>query len=205
MAGSTGGTNPIRVYRDDGPLARQLGVLAGGQIPPLLTAFAGGVVTLILVLTGVSDLPGITISTPVVATLLAGLGAGHPHSGRLDWLVPPILRVTEYTFVAMVGLSSSASRPVVYVLLAAMAFHHYDLVYRVRQRIEPPSWVNLAGLGWDGRMLVVAVGAMFGIEPFAFGALAGYLWVLFAGESIRSWLSTPRQSNQTVDLEEEGA
>lgn len=205
MAGSTGGIDPIRVYRDDGPLARWLGVLAGGQIPALLTAFAGGLVTLVLVLTGVSDLPGITIATPVVATLLAGLAAGHPHTGRLDWLVPPILRVTEYTFVAVVGLSSSASRPVVYVLLAAMAFHHYDLVYRVRQRIEPPAWVNLAGLGWDGRMLVIAVGAMFGIDPFAFGALAGYLWVLFAGESVRSWLATPRRASQTVDLEEEGA
>jgi len=131
--------NPIRVYRDDGPLASQLGVLAGGQIPALLTAFAGAVVTLILVLTGVSDLPGITIATPVVAMLLAGLGGGAAHRGRLDWLIPPILRVTEYTFIAVVGLSSTAPRPVVYVLLAAMAFHHYDLVYRVRQRIAPPE------------------------------------------------------------------
>ena len=196
--------NPIRVYRDDGPLASQLGVLAGGQIPALLTAFAGALVTLILVLTGVSDLPGITIATPVVAMLLAGLGGGTAHRGRVDWLIPPILRVTEYTFIAVVGLSSDTPPAVVYALLAAMAFHHYDLVYRVRQRIAPPSWVSLAGLGWDGRMLVVALGAIFGIHPFAFTALAGYLWVLFAGESVRSWLATPRQS-QTVDLEEEGA
>lgn len=197
--------HPIRVYRDDGPLARWLGVLAGGQIPPLLTAFAGAVVTLVLVLTGVSDLPGLTIATPVVATLLAGLGGGARHDGRLDWLVPPILRVAEYTFIAVVGLSSTAPRPVVYALLAAMAFHHYDLVYRVRQRIEPPGWVNLAGLGWDGRMLIVAVGALFGAEPVAYGVLAGYLWLLFAGESVRSWLATPRQTDQTVDLEEEVA
>lgn len=204
MTGTDDGIDPIRIYRDDGPLAHGLGTLAGGQFPALLPAVAGALVTLILALTGVSDMPAITIAGPVLATLLAGLGAGAAHRGRLDWLIPPILRVTEYTFIAVVGLSSDTPPAVVYVLLAAMAFHHYDLVYRVRQRIAPPGWVSLAGLGWDGRMLVVALGAMFGYEPFAFPALAGYLWVLFAGESIRSWLATPRQA-QTVDLEKEGA
>lgn len=204
MTGTGDGIDPIRIYRDDGPLAHGLGILAAGQIPALLPAVAGALVTLILALTGMSDMPGIATAGPVLATLLAGLGGGAAHRGRLDWLIPPILRVTEYTFIAVVGLSSDTPPAVTYVLLAAMAFHHYDLVYRVRQRIAPPGWVSLAGLGWDGRMLVVALGAMFGYEPFAFAALAGYLWVLFAGESVRSWLGTPRRT-QTVDLEEEGA
>lgn len=204
MTGTGDDIDPIRIYRDDGPLAHGLGILAAGQIPALLPAVAGALVTLILALTGMSDMPGIATAGPVLATLLAGLGGGAAHRGRLDWLIPPILRVTEYTFIAVVGLSSDTPPAVTYVLLAAMAFHHYDLVYRVRQRIAPPGWVSLAGLGWDGRMLVVALGAMFGYEPFAFAALAGYLWVLFAGESVRSWLGTPRRT-QTVDLEEEGA
>jgi len=197
--------SPIGTYRDDGPLARWLGVLAGDWIPPFLTAFTGMVVTLVLVLSGVSDLPGITLLTPVVATLLAGLAAGHPHDGRLAWLVPPTLRITEYTFIVVVGLASDAPRPVVYVLLAALAYHHYDLVYRVRQRIAPPGWLNAAGLGWDGRMLVIAVGALLGWDAFAFEALAGYLWLLFAAESVKSWLAASTRSSRTVDLEEEGA
>lgn len=204
MTGTGEGIDPIRIYRDDGPIAYGLGALAGGQFPALLPAAAGALVTLVLALTGVSDMPAITIAGPVLATLLAGLGAGAAHRGRLDWLIPPILRITEYTFVAVVGLSSDTPPAVVYALLAAMAFHHYDLVYRVRQRIAPPGWVSLAGLGWDGRMLVAALAAMFGVDSFAFGTLAGYLWLLFAGESVRSWLATPRQT-QTVDLEEEGA
>ena len=41
-----------------------------------------------------------------------------------------------------------------FALLCALAFRHYDLVYRLRHRgVAPPRWLDRAGGGWDGRLL----------------------------------------------------
>jgi hypothetical protein len=37
-------------------------------------------------------------------------------------------------------------------------------------------------------MLLAGVAALFGIVPFAYAALSGYLWVLFAWDFLSGWL-----------------
>ncbi|RJL30564.1 hypothetical protein D5H75_23440 [Bailinhaonella thermotolerans] len=191
--------NAVVAYRDDGPVARGLGHLAKGQIPPLLPAIVGLVMTGVLLFLGVAREGDPAVFAPAVVLLLAGPGSSSPHSGRLDWLVPPILRVTEYGFLAAVGFAAGASPVVIYALLGALAFHHYDVVYRVRQRIYPPSWLGLAGLGWDGRMLFAALAAYAGLVQAGYVLLAVWLWGLFAWESVTSWLAAPR-SAESEDL-----
>ena len=75
-------------------------------------------------------------------------------------------------------------------LIAVIALHHMDLLHRERRRIPPSPEVIRAGLGWEGRLLVVGIAGigMFGIETFVYIALAGYLWVLFGWDSLSSWL-----------------
>jgi hypothetical protein len=129
----------IAAYRDDGPLSLWLGRLVEGRIPPLPPALVGVFVTVALTLLGLRNLSGVLVLTPVEAMLLAGLGSCHPHDGRLDWLVPPLLQVGEYLFLAALAFTRLVSPPLVYALIAAVMLRHLDVAYRARHRILWPA------------------------------------------------------------------
>lgn len=122
--------------------------------------------------------------------------SGRPGSssrlGRLGWLAPPVIRAVEYTGLAAFGFAGGAPRPLVYALLGALAYHHYDVVYRDRQHIAAPSWVARAGLGWEGRLLLASAAAAAGMVTPVYAGLATWLWSLFAAESIASWTKADR-------------
>ena len=99
----------IAAYRDDGPISLWLGRLVEGRIPPLPPVLVGVFVTVALALLGLGNLSGVLVLTPVEAMLLAGLGSCHPHDGRLDWLVPPLLQVGEYLFLAALAFSRAGA------------------------------------------------------------------------------------------------
>jgi hypothetical protein len=102
-AGGGGFAGDIIAARDDGPLASRIGRVVQGQLPPLLPAIAGVTVTAVLAALGMRNLPGVLLLTPAVAMLLAALGADHPHDGRGDWLVPPLLQAGQYVYPASAG------------------------------------------------------------------------------------------------------
>ncbi|MEU5883197.1 DUF5941 domain-containing protein [Spirillospora sp. NPDC047279] len=193
----------LRAFRDDGPLCVALGRLSRGQLPPLPGAVIAAVITGVLLVAGVGDQNTPALFAPAVALLLTGPASSHPHNGRLDWLVPPIIRAIEYGYLAVLGFAQGVSAPLIYALIAVLAYHHYDTVYRTRQRLWPQDWVFRAGLGWEGRMLVVAFVGLSGLLPFAYAALAAYLGVLFVSESVTTWLRTGRGNGVIVDLEED--
>ena len=190
-------------YRDDGPIAHLLGRLTKGQLPPLLPLLVAGVVTPILLGAGVSGQTSPAIFAPVLALLLAGPGAAHPHTGRLDWLVPPIIRAVEYGYLATLGFGHDVPKPLVYAFLGVLAYHHYDTVYRTRQRLWPARWVFRAGLGWDGRILIMAVAALAGKLPIVFAVLGVYLALLFDVESVYTWVRAGTGRGVMVNLEDE--
>ncbi|MEU4228771.1 DUF5941 domain-containing protein [Nonomuraea sp. NPDC026600] len=183
-------SSTVVAYRDDGPLSRGMGALVSGQLPPLPPLIAGAFVIGVLLLIGVAGSEGLAVFAPVVTLLLAGPGSSHPHDGRFDWLVPPVLRLIEYTFIAACGFAHDVPPALIFALLGALAFHHYDLIYRLRQRVYPPPWLSTFGLGWDGRMVVVSLAALVGFVTGGFVLLALYLWVLFGWESLTCWLAT---------------
>jgi len=172
-------------------MATLLGRVAPGAVPPLLSALAAALVVGTLLAADRGQLAGITLFAPVAALLLSGPASGHPHDGRFDWLVPPVLRATEYAYLTVLGLASGVPGPLVFVLLVAVAWHHRDDVARPLVGMARPGWVRGAALGWDGRMIVVAVGgALHALTP-AYGILAGYLAVLLVREAVRTWSATP--------------
>jgi hypothetical protein len=191
----------VVAYRDDGWLSRGMGAVVAGQLPPLPPAIAGAFVTGVLIFVGVAGTQGLAVFAPAVALLLAGPGSSHPHDGRLDWLAPPILRLTEYVFIACVGFARDVPPVLIVALLGAMLFHHYDVVYRLRQHVYPPPWLAAAGLGWEGRMLVVALGALSGWVTAFFLLLALYLWGMFVWESVTCWLAAPRSGVAAGDMD----
>ena len=190
-------------YRDDGPIAQALGRLSGGQLPPMLPLLVAAIVTGFLLIAGVSGQTSPAIFAPVLALLLAGPSSAHPHHGRLDWLVPPLMRAIEYGYLATLGFAHDVSKPLVYAFIAVLAYHHYDTVYRTRQRLWPAKWVFRAGLGWDGRLLIAAVATLAGELSVTYAVLTIYLGLLFGIESVYTWTRTGTGSGVMVNLEEE--
>ena len=176
----------LAAYRGDGIVSRWIGGLVQGRLPPLPPVLVGLLVTGVLAALGLGNLPGILILTPVEAMMLAALGAWHPHDGRLDWLVPALLMAGECVFLAALGLSRHVAPWLVFTLLAAVAMRHLDLAFRARVGRGIPA--DVFGLGWEGRMLLAGVAALFGIVPFAYAALSGYLWVLLGWDFLSGWL-----------------
>ena len=119
---------------------------------------------------------------------------------RFAWLVPALIRAGEYGVVALLGWSGGpAVLPVVYGLLAAVAFHHYDIVYRLRhQRTPLPVWVGPLGLGWEGRVLVLVAAAAADALLSVATALALWCGALFVTESVFSWVRLARDAERTV-------
>jgi hypothetical protein len=196
-------TARLQAYRDDGPICTGLGRLAQGQLPPLPGVLIAVLITVVLLVTGGGEQSGPALFAPVTVLLLTGPASTHPHNGRLDWLVPPLIRAIEYGYLAVLGFAHGLSAPLIYTLIAVLAYHHYDTVYRTRQKLWPQEWVFTAGLGWEGRMLIVAAAGLVGVLPLAYAVLAGYLGVLFGVESVRTWTKTGRGTGVMVNLEEE--
>ena len=188
LAGADGhaGYDGLAAYRDDGVVSRWLGRLVQGRLPPLPPVLVGLFVTCVLTALGLANLPGILVLTPVEAMLLAGLGACHPHDGRLDWLVPALLEAGECVFLAALGFSHRVPAALVFALLAGLIMRHLDVAYRARSGRGIPA--DRFGLGWDGRMLLAGLAAMIGIVPFVYAALSGYLLVLFCWDFLSGWL-----------------
>jgi hypothetical protein len=119
-----------------------------------------------------------------------------------------MLRLAEYAgLLWLAALDSSAAVPGAFALLAALAFRHYDLVYRLRQRGDTPrGWLNAVGGGWDGRLVVGFVLLVAGALPAAFYVAAGLLGALFVGESAAVWarLARPEVPVLYEDEEDEG-
>ena len=175
----------ILASRDDGAAAVWLGQVVRGQFVPLPPAVAGLAATCFLAVLGLRNLPGILLLTPLVVMLLAAPGNAHPHDGRLDWLVPAVLLAGQFVYVAALGFSFRIPAAVTFALCAAVALRYLDLTTRDQGEGQIPD----TRLGWEGRMLAVGLGAMFGVGMIAFLAMTAYLGLLICGNVTASCLA----------------
>lgn len=184
----------LRHYRDDGPLAELGGRLLGRSPTALPWTSAALLPLLALLVVPAEHAPAALAAAAVVAALLAGRASAGPHGGRLDWLVPPLLRFAEYGALLQLAVQQGAATvPACYALLAALAYRHYDLVYRLRDRGERPStWLRRAGLGWEGRLLAAAALAAAGVLRPALYAAAAVLLVVHVTEGTLAWRRSER-------------
>lgn len=198
---------------DNGPLA---GAVAGWRDrnprirlgSPVLLAAIG------LVALGAALLTGnhwAAVAGAVVYAATSGPALSKPLKGALDWLIPPLFRAAEYITVLVLAAESkvNGALPAAFGLVAAVAYHHYDTVYRIRGDAgAPPHWLVRAIGGQEGRTLLVTVlAAVLAADGFtlALTALAGYVALLVLVESIRFWVSAHKGGAPAVHDEGEPA
>ncbi|MER5825160.1 DUF5941 domain-containing protein, partial [Streptomyces mirabilis] len=137
-----------------------------------------------------------TVLCAVGYVLLSALAVVRPLKGALDWLVPPFFRAAEYLTVLVLAAKADVNGvlPAAFGLVAAVAYHHYDTVYRIRGNAgAPPHWLVRAIGGHEGRTLLVTVlAALLTAAQFkvALTALAVAVALLVLVESIRFWVSS---------------
>ncbi|WP_329092084.1 DUF5941 domain-containing protein [Streptosporangium sp. NBC_01469] len=187
-------TARLLAYRDDGPLVTLLRDRVGPGLPPVPAALAALLAIVAMAVTGML-VDGPILLVPVLVMLVLVLPtAARDHLGKLDWLTPPLIRGTEFLTIILIGLAADAPKWLLYVLIYVIGYHTYDTVYRTRQSIWPAPWVFRAGLGWELRLLLIGAGAALGVLTWVLAALTLYLGVLFAVESVTSWVGLDKQT-----------
>ncbi|MFF4136698.1 DUF5941 domain-containing protein [Streptomyces mirabilis] len=181
---------------DSGPLVELLARLARGTVrvaAPVSAAVGGVLVVTSALLWGAGWQ---TVLCAVGYVLLSALAVVRPLKGALDWLVPPFFRAAEYLTVLVLAAKADVNGvlPAAFGLVAAVAYHHYDTVYRIRGNAgAPPHWLVRAIGGHEGRtVLVTVLAALLTAAQFkvALTALAVAVALLVLVESIRFWVSS---------------
>lgn len=196
---------------DTGPLAEGLARLLPG--PPRNTALLGAAFGAVAVVTA-AWVWGPAWQVVAIAALYVGLSAEAVErslKGPLDWLIPPLFRAAEYGTVLLLAAKAevNGALPAAFGLVAAVAYHHYDTVYRIRGDAgAPPRWLVRAIGGHDGRTLLVTVlAALLAPTEFtvALTALAVAVALLVLLESIRFWVIAHKTGAPAVHDEGEPA
>jgi hypothetical protein len=181
---------------DSGPLVELLTRVSRGRVrftAPVSAAFGG------LLVAGAAALWGAgwqTVTGAIGYTLLAAVAVARPLKGPLDWLIPPLFRAAEYGTVLILAADAdvNGALPAAFGLVAAVAYHHYDTVYRIRGDAgAPPAWLTRAIGGHEGRTLLVTVlAAALTASQFkvALTVLAVAVALVVLVESIRFWVSS---------------
>jgi hypothetical protein len=179
---------------DLGPLARAVGRLAA---LPFAAAVVGCVLVGLgaLVVAAADATPWLVVALAAVGILLVGAGCRPPLQDPLGWQASTLLWGAEAALVlAVAGSLPGRAQWCAYVYLAAVAWHRYDVAYRLRDTgLAAAPWVTVATLGVDGRWLLLAVTAALGGPVgalLAWGSLV--LICVYAAESAAGWRAWAR-------------
>ena len=180
-----------------------------GFAVPAVALLGGALVVAVSAATG----PG-TPWPPLAALVYAvtsGIAVARPLKGALDWLVPPVFRAAEYCTVLVLAAQAdvNGALPAAFGLVAAVAYHHYDTVYRIRGGAgAPPAWLVRTIGGHEGRtLLVTLLAAVLTASQFtvALTALAVAVALVVLVESIRFWVTAHKGGAPAVHDEGEPA
>ncbi|MFH8238274.1 DUF5941 domain-containing protein [Streptomyces sp. G6] len=201
---------------DSGPLAEPV---AKGFSKPArrLPGFTAPAVALLggLAVVATAALTDFGTPWPAVAALVyvltSALAVARPLKGALDWLVPPFFRAAEYGTVLVLAANAdvNGALPAAFGLVAAVAYHHYDTVYRIRGGAgAPPQWLVRTIGGHEGRTLVItALAVLLTATQFtlALTVLAVAVALVVLAESIRFWVAAHKGGAPAVHDEGEPA
>ncbi|NWF24911.1 CDP-alcohol phosphatidyltransferase family protein [Streptomyces sp. PKU-EA00015] len=201
---------------DSGPLAQTVARAAAKSVRdlpgliPLAAAVAGAAaVVATAAFTGFGS--GWTVAAAAGYAVTSGIAVARPLKGALDWLVPPVFRAAEYGTVLVLAAHAevNGALPAAFGLVAAVAYHHYDTVYRIRGGTgAPPHWLVRVIGGHEGRVLAVALATFLlnGTDfTIALTVIAVAVALVVPAESIRFWVTAHERGAPAVHDEGEPA
>ncbi len=114
----------------------------------------------------------------------------HPLTGKFAWMAPAVFRLFELGLVFAIAHSN----PVAYLWIFAVAFHHYDALYRSLAGFEMPKNIKTYGLGFLGRSLIIIMTALGILIPLNVALLIGGIGftLLFVGYASLKWMQQIR-------------
>ena len=190
--------------RDDGLVAARLRPRA--PLPPVAVAallVAGA--TLVAVVSTVSGSAAV-----VVGLVTVGAGLVRPQETRAPrtaWMVPPALRTLEYVVAVAAGaaVAGVGGTAAAFAYVLAVGYHHYDVVYRVRQHgLGPAAAVTALLGGWELRTAAVLVAWELGSAAEVLAALSIWCGGIAVVESVASWRRVSRGATSPgAEAEEE--
>ncbi len=198
---------------DNGTLASAFAAALGRRgriLPAPVLAFVGGAAVVGVAAFTSYGSPWVVVAA-VIYVVLSGLALGRPLKAPLDWLVPPFFRAAEYGTVLILAAKAdvNGALPAAFGLVSAVAYHHYDTVYRIKGGTgAPPRRLVRAIGGQEGRTLVVALAAtLLPTTDFtvALTALAVAVALVVLVESIRFWVAAEKRGAPAVHDEGEPA
>jgi phosphatidylglycerophosphate synthase len=112
----------------------------------------------------------------------------------LAWTLPAVSRGGEFAVVlALASTLQDTALVAAFLLLAVVALHLYDLVYRLRHLRRPPAtWASFAVLGSVVRSAVVAAAALVGPTAFvaACWTIAAIVLVVSGFDGYGAWVGS---------------
>jgi len=106
-------------------------------------------------------------------------------TNRFDWLEPSLLRLLEGAIFIELAVVTNLDRSVIFLLLFAILFNHYDNMYRALQGERKPTWLSIAGGYIFGRLLLVVLWIWLG---WSLTILVYYFSALFFIVSSTQWI-----------------
>jgi len=87
-------------------------------------------------------------------------------------------------------LAIAHNYPIAFLWIFAVAFHHYDALYRALAGFEIPANIKSLGLGFLGRSLLVVLAAVGFVISLEMTLLLGGIFfsALFVGYASKQWL-----------------
>jgi hypothetical protein len=112
-------------------------------------------------------------------------------TNRFDWLVPSMLRLLEGAIMIELAFITELDSSVIFLLLFAILFNHYDNMYRALQGEKKPIWLSVAGGYIFGRLFVIAIWVWMG---WSLTILVYYFSILFFLVSSIQWILSRKKN-----------
>ena len=110
-------------------------------------------------------------------------------TNRFDWLQPSILRLIEGLIFIELAIVSDMDRSLIFLLVFAIIFNHYDNMYRALQGERKPKWLSMAGGFIFGRLLITLIWYSLDLPIII---LVYYFSILFFVISSAQWIQSHR-------------
>ena len=110
---------------------------------------------------------------------------------RSSWIEPSIWVAIESFILISIFQSQGLMGANTFLLLFAILFHHYDSLYRALQNEKKPIWLQVAGLYFGGRVLVIGILLLLGLAE---AIPTWYFTLLFVFIASGQWVLSHKQN-----------